>query len=223
MKYQLLTILLISFSCSHSSNHLEKIEPCLNYKWNQEVIEAVYNSAFENGEVKRWEKPIKIHLAGDYSERDSLEILTVIDELRSIKNLTIQMSNNKNDSNLKINFVLKEQSKNHPLGRTFTGSNFFYSDIRDIKINIYSADATFSLNRTIRHEIMHAFGFFHFKGKQYESAIGYDKFKNTELLFTNKPVPYSFKQFDLDMVRLLYCIPNGTSKEQYAESFNLNY
>ena len=181
--------------------------------------EIALGSEFEPKSIhrlKRWEKNINIHLTGNYTKKDSIEVLKVINELNHIiDDISIKISGSKQKSNLIIYFIpkLKFQQFNKNAERC-SGGYFHYK--WNIWVGIYEgyilinekliSDYRYSV---IREEITQSLGLPN-DSWRYPQSIFYQGYsRRTE-----------YAPIDIKMIQLLYNnhLPVGMTKKAYERN-----
>lgn len=120
----------------------------------------------------RWQKDIKIFLYGKYSRQDSLDVVDNTKFFRShIKPIKINIVNNKDSANVVLYFLtddefseLTKRSKSRlvNIGVSFICAPNHKIKSVDIHIDIAQNKKYGSFSETIRHEMFHMLGFYHY-------------------------------------------------------------
>lgn len=152
--------------------------------------------ASDNG--RRWHKDIKIYLYGNYTKKDSLDVVENISIFKTlIKPINISLVKNKDSSNVVIYFLSDKDYVRifkddyiyckKTIGLTY---NYGVKNITKstIQIDIIENNEFKSFSNTIRHEMFHMLGFTHYE-KENNSILDHNHY------LTNK---------DIEMIKYLY-------------------
>jgi hypothetical protein len=152
--------------------------------------------ASDNG--RRWHKDIKIYLYGNYTKKDSLDVVENISIFKPlIKPINISLVKNKESSNVIIYFLSdddfgnifpnKKNTIKDCIGITSTYGVYKITE-SVIQIDVINNKRLNSFSNTIRHEMFHMLGFAHYREEK-NSILDMDDF------LTEK---------DIEMIKYLY-------------------
>jgi|688.fasta_scaffold1045349_1 hypothetical protein len=152
--------------------------------------------ASDNG--RRWYTDIKIYLYGNFTKKDSLDVVENIKTFKSlIKPINISLVNNKESSNVVIYFLSDSDFGNifaderkkikDCIGITSTYGVYKITE-SVIQIDVINNKRLNSFSNTIRHEMFHMLGFAHYREEK-NSILDMDDF------LTEK---------DIEMIKYLY-------------------
>ena len=169
--------------------------PFLGFSQNLFTKEEIL-LATEGGD--RWYKDIKISLYGNYSKQDSLDVVENIQIFKPlIKPINISMVKNIDSANVVVYFLtddefseLTKRSKSRlvNIGVSFICAPNHKIKSVDIHIDIAQNKKYGSFSETIRHEMFHMLGFYH-----------YDKENNSILDHA-----HYLTEKDIQMIKYLY-------------------
>ena len=172
------------------------LNPFVDFSQNLFTKEEIL-FATEGGD--RWHKDIKISLYGNYSKQDSLDVVENINIFKPlIKPINISMVNNKDSANVVIYFLTDIEFGNKfkwrkefvklSIGQSFIEPIKYSIKRVDIHIDIVENKEFKSFSNTIRHEMFHMLGFYHYS-KENNSILDHDHY------LTDK---------DIEMIKYLY-------------------
>ena len=172
------------------------LNPFVDFSQNLFTKEEIL-LATEGGD--RWYKDIKISLYGNYSKQDSLDVVDNIKIFKPlIKPINISMVKNIDSANVVIYFLTDTEFGNKfkwrkefvklSIGQSFIEPIKYSIKRVDIHIDITQNKKYNSFSETIRHEMFHMLGFYHYD-KENNSILDHDHY------LTEK---------DIQMIKYLY-------------------
>lgn len=156
MKNLIITLLLFTTNHILSQNHF--------------THNHLINNVVEDG---RWESDIKIFLFGNYTKKDSLEVLKTSKKFNDLsETISINIVDNRDSSNTIIYFLTDEEMKEiysfsdetDNIGNTYNKIDRYNEHTIigcEIQIDTYMNKVYDSFDYVIRHEMFHMLGFDH--------------------------------------------------------------
>lgn len=204
------------FNCCKYNILKDDIVKSFNNKELEYFCELVFYREYKTHDVPLfyWKNDMKIKLKGLYSTSDSIELARITEELDSLIN-SIQIEIVKNDYNMEINYINKEDFKNFP---NYVNNNlgFFWINRSSLGLKptgyilIDKDQSPRVRNHLLREELTQSLGLMNDSWKYPESTF-----------YQGWTLTNDYSELDRKMIQLLYNygLPYNMRKEKFYELF----